>query len=120
MDLLRLFQAQPPQASSGSISSLAPAQDSPTCTRDQCRKVKYWLQSSFVEAKKGRKGETVVILDNSDDNDDGNDSDLADVDQSKSKSDTNKMTWYVEDLNGRPVAKQRVDMIHSTARALWF
>jgi hypothetical protein len=124
MDLLRVFQNQMSHAPSGSISSLASAQNSPTCTREQCSNVKYWFRSSFVEAKKCRKGETLVVLDEDEDDDgdggDGDDGDLANQGQGKSKIGANKMTWYVEDLNGRPATKQRIDMIRSTARALWF
>ena len=63
------------------------------------------MRSAYLDEKKARKSESAVA--DGDDNDDSN-------------SDKNTMTWYVEDLDGKPVSPDTVCSIRKAAYALWY
>jgi hypothetical protein len=83
--------------------------DPPMLRRSDCPKIKFWMRSAYLDEKKARKSESAVA-DGDDDDDDDDDS----------NSDKNTMTWYVEDLDGKPVSPDTVRSIRKAARALWF
>jgi hypothetical protein len=80
----------------------------PHLRHEDCPKIKYWTRSSFLEAKKSRKSETSL------------DSDNDQSDNETGISGENKMTWYVETLDGRTCTKERILAIRQLGRAIWF
>ena len=80
----------------------------PRLKRKDFPRVKYWTRISFLEAKKNRKSERTP------------DSDADISDSENGQAPKNKMTWYVEDSNGKTCLKEKIDAIRQHMRSIWF